>query len=86
MDHLVIEYRLAYPFRFLALTITALITISSCSSDWREPPDITQEEFTAEHEDWRSDREQALVTPPSGPVLWSGLFDLPQGESLEGRN
>ena len=84
MVQLVMEYRSVYPFRFTVLTITTLIVISSCSSEWRDPPTVDQEEFVTQHEDWRSNREQALVTPPGGPVLWSGLFDLPQGETAFG--
>ena len=84
MGQLVMEYRSASPFGFAILTTTALMAISSCSSDWRDLPPVNQEEFITEHEDWRSNREQGLVTPPGGPVLWSGLFNLPQGETAFG--
>ncbi len=84
MGQLLMEHRLVHPFRFAVLTLAVLIIISSCSSDWREPPAISSEEFTTEHEEWRSNREQRLVTPPGGPVLWSGLFNLPQGETAFG--
>ncbi|MEC9016037.1 MAG: hypothetical protein VYD37_06100, partial [Gemmatimonadota bacterium] len=71
MVQLVMKYHSVYPFRFNVLTITVLIGIGSCNSEWRDPPTVSQEDFLSEHEDWRSNREQALVTPPSGPVLWS---------------
>ena len=84
MVQLVMEWRSVYSFRFTVLIISVLIATSSCSSEWRDPLPVNQGEFLAEHEDWRSNREQALVTPPGGPVLWSGLFDLPQGETAFG--
>jgi len=42
-------------------------------------PPVTVEAFQADHEEWRSNREARLVTPPGGSVLWMGLFELPQG-------
>lgn len=41
-------------------------------------------DFAAEHEEWRLDRQQKTVTPPSGPLLWIGLWDLPEGEATFG--
>ena len=58
MGRLLMEQRSTHPFRFAVFPVAVLMTISSCSSDWREPPPITSEEFTTEHEEWRSNREQ----------------------------
>ena len=69
-----VEWSSVYSFRFTVLIISVLIATSSCSSEWRDPLPVSQEEFLAEHEDWRSNREQALVTPPA--VQFFGLVCL----------
>jgi uncharacterized protein (DUF1684 family) len=35
--------------------------------------------FVEEHEEWRRNRRDRLVTPPGGAVLWVGLWELPEG-------
>ncbi len=35
--------------------------------------------FAEEHETWRVQREGRAVTPPGGPVLWIGLWQLSEG-------
>ena len=35
--------------------------------------------FAAEHAEWRENRRERLVTPPGGPLLWIGLWELEQG-------
>ena len=63
------------------LVCTAAVAVSGCVGDWPDPPPIEVETLVAEHEEWRSDRERSLVTPPGGAVLWNGLWDLPQGDT-----
>tara|TARA_Y100000590_G_scaffold311728_1_gene352269 strand:- start:5233 stop:6222 length:990 start_codon:yes stop_codon:yes gene_type:complete len=65
------------------ITLLAIVFTSSisCSNSFPEPTPITAEELASEHEEWRSKREKRLVTPPGGPVLWYGLFEIGQGET-----
>jgi hypothetical protein len=63
------------------LAVAATLVFLGCTADWPDPPPIATEAFLADHEDWRSTREQRLVTPPGGSVLWNGLWDIPQGET-----
>jgi hypothetical protein len=56
------------PRPFLALLLIA----TGCAEEWPAPPPIERETLLAEHEEWRSNREQRLVTPPGGAVLWVG--------------
>ena len=58
-----------------------VLLISGCESEWPSPPLVAAADFEADHEEWRSARRDRLVTPPSGPVLWIGLWELPQGET-----
>jgi uncharacterized protein (DUF1684 family) len=62
----------------------AALLLMGCAVDWPDPPPVANEAFLADHEDWRSDRERRLVTPPGGSVLWNGLWDIPQGETRFG--
>ena len=55
---------------------------SGCETrEWPSPPPVVAADFAADHEEWRSARRDQQVTPPSGPVLWIGLYELPQGET-----
>jgi uncharacterized protein len=56
----------------------ALVAAAACS-EWPEPPPVQLDAFLADHEAWRQNRERSLVTPPSGAVLWVGLYELAQG-------
>ncbi len=53
--------------------------VVACGEPWPEAPPVDVASFQAEHEEWRSNRAESLVTPPGGPVLWVGLFELAQG-------
>jgi len=61
-----------------------VLLVAGCSEPWPEPPLVDAVEFKTEHEAWRVDREQRTVTAPGGPVLWVGLWDLPEGENRFG--
>ena len=58
----------------------ASLVLASCSDGAWLPP-VSFEQFSAEHGEWRQDRRERLVTPPSGPVLWIGLWQLSQGST-----
>jgi uncharacterized protein (DUF1684 family) len=62
----------------------ATLILMGCTADWPEPPPVATEVLLAEHEDWRSNRERRLVTPPGGSVLWNGLWEIPEGETQFG--
>jgi uncharacterized protein len=66
-----------------ALPLSALLT-AACSGPWPEPSVVDSAQFLSEHEEWRLDREAKTVTPPSGPLLWVGLWDLPEGDTRFG--
>lgn len=68
--------------RYTALPLCALaVTLSACGTEWPDPPPVDSETLLSEHEEWRANREQRMVTPPGGAVLWMGLWDIPQGET-----
>lgn len=58
---------------------SVLLAFVACAEQWPAPPPVELAAFRAEHEEWRIDRESRQVTPPGGPVLWVGLFELQQG-------
>jgi uncharacterized protein (DUF1684 family) len=51
---------------------------------WPDPAPLSSGEHAAAHEEWRQDRRDRLVTPPSGAVLWVGLWEIPEGATLLG--
>lgn len=61
-----------------------LPVLLACSEPRPELPPVDAAAFRAEHEAWRQDREERLVTPPGGSVLWVGLFPLDQGATALG--
>lgn len=62
----------------------ATLVLAGCTNEWPDPPPLATEALLNEHEEWRSNREERMVTPPGGAVLWMGLWDLPQGETAFG--
>ena len=58
--------------------LCVVLTLAGCAGDTRPPP-VSAEEYAAAHSEWRQNRRDRLVTPPSGPLLWLGLWELPQG-------
>ncbi|HUF74727.1 MAG TPA: DUF1684 domain-containing protein [Longimicrobiales bacterium] len=77
----VAEHRSACAATLLSRPVIALACLASfaCGEPWPAPPPVDAEAFLAEHEEWRTNRERNLVTPPGGPVLWVGLYELAQG-------
>lgn len=66
--------------RYPALRVLfALPLLAGCVEEWPDVPPVDVATFQADHEEWRSRREERLVTPPGGSVLWAGLFELAQG-------
>ena len=61
------------------LAALVCLAAAACSEPWPEPPPVDAQAFLAEHEEWRSNRERSLVTPPNGAVLWVGLYELAEG-------
>jgi hypothetical protein len=66
------------------LATAALAALSGCADEWPEPPPVDPAAFQVEHEEWRLNRQERLVTPPGGAVLWVGLHPLPQGATSFG--
>lgn len=74
------------PDRFTRQTLLVIfLGLGACvDREWPAPPPVDLDVFQAEHEEWRMNRQERQTTPPGGPVLWIGLWDLPQGESAFG--
>ncbi len=64
-------------WRLLAAMVAVLL---GCSEPWPTLDPIDATTFAAEHEEWRLNRQQRAVTAPGGPVLWIGLWELPEGD------
>lgn len=63
----------------------AVLLLASCApEEWGTPPPVDLTQFVQEHEAWRRNRRDRLVTPPGGAVLWVGLWELPQGATVLG--
>ena len=57
-----------------------VLLLASCApEEWETPPPVDLTQFVQEHEAWRQNRRDRLVTPPGGAVLWVGLWELPEG-------
>ena len=59
----------------------SILAVGACAGEpWPDPPSVEPGALAAEHEEWRLDRQASLVDPSgSGAVLWSGLWELPEG-------
>ncbi|HBD98030.1 MAG TPA: hypothetical protein DC060_07510, partial [Gemmatimonadetes bacterium] len=54
--------------------------LASCiGEEWPAPPPVDVAVFDADYAEWRDRREGRMVTPPGGPLLWIGLWELEQG-------
>ncbi len=63
------------------LMATVAVLAAACADEpWPEPPPVEPAVLAAEHEEWRLERQASLVDPTGrGAVLWSGLWELPEG-------
>jgi len=65
------------------VALAALVAVMwGCAEPWPEPPAADGAAHAEAHERWRADREDRLTTPPGGPVLWVGLWDLGDGREI----
>ena len=58
--------------------LTVLLVVGCAMDEWLGPEPVALEEFASAHQEWRTKRRDRLVRPQSGPVLWIGLWELPQ--------
>ena len=66
---------------FLPALTVALGALGGCAEEpWPEPAPLSVQEHDAAVAEWREGRRAGLVRPPSGPLLWIGLWELPQGD------
>ena len=71
-------------FTVVAASVVAASVVACEGATWPSPPPITAETHLAEVSEWRQGRRDGLVRPPSGPLLWIGLWELAQGETRFG--
>jgi len=45
---------------------------------------VDADEFAGAHAEWQQERRDGLVSPPYGPLLWIGLWELAEGASAFG--
>ena len=64
--------------------LTVLLVVGCAMDEWPGPEPVALEEFASAHQEWRTNRRDRLVRPQSGPVLWIGLWELPQGATRFG--
>jgi uncharacterized protein (DUF1684 family) len=56
------------------------LAVCACANDdWPRPAPQSSEQFIAEFNAWREDRRERLVSPPAGPVILVGLWELNEG-------
>jgi len=57
-----------------------MVLLASCTAEeWPTLPPVDVVLFAADHAQWRNYRRAQLVAPPSGPLIWIGLWELQQG-------
>jgi uncharacterized protein (DUF1684 family) len=65
--------------------VPALALGVACAEDqWPHPPAQSREQFIADFNDWREERSERLVSPPAGPVILVGLWELNEGATPMG--
>lgn len=70
--------------RVLGATLLAA-TLAACSeAAWPDPPAVDPEVLTAEHQDWRANRQRSLANPDAGVISWDGLWELEEGANRFG--
>lgn len=66
---------------------TALLAaaLAACSdAPWPDPPPVDPGTLTAEHEEWRANRQRSLTNPNAGVISWAGLWELEEGANRFG--
>jgi uncharacterized protein (DUF1684 family) len=62
-----------------------LVAVAACAGDdWPRPASLSAEQFRSEFNGWREDRRERLVSPPAGPVILAGLWELNEGSMTMG--
>ncbi len=60
--------------------LIGMVMLGGCAVEpWPPAPPVAPDQYAAEFDEWRAERRERLVTPPSGPVLWIVLHELAQG-------
>lgn len=60
-------------------------SLAACSdAPWPEPPPVDPEVLSAEHEQWRANRQRSLSNPDAGVISWDGLWELEEGANSFG--
>ena len=66
---------------------TALLVavLAACSdAPWPDLPPVDPATLTAEHEEWRANRQRSLARPAAGVISWDGLWELAEGANRFG--
>ena len=59
--------------------------LAACfDAPWPEPPPVDPEVLSAEHEQWRANRQRSLSNPDAGVISWDGLWELEEGANSFG--
>ena len=68
--------------RGIGIGASVFLAVAACFGEpWPDLPPVDPQVLAAEHEEWRLDRQATLVDPSGrGAVLWSGLWELPEGD------
>ncbi len=70
--------------RIFAFVVISALSSACAPEPWPEPPPVSEEEFAASHAEWHAYRESRQTVPPSGPVIWIGLWELREGANTVG--
>ena len=68
-----------------AMAAWTCAALAGCVAEpWPEPEPVNEAALLADHDEWRADRRESLVDSAGGAVLWSGLWELPEGRTAFG--
>ena len=62
--------------RVVTAALSTVLLASCIGEEWPAPPPVDGTVFEADYAEWRDRREGRMVTPPGGPLLWIGLWEL----------